>query len=110
MASGSRRAVVTAIVGNGTLTVLKFAVALPAHSAALMNEAVHSLMDTLNQIFLLIGLVQGERRADARSPGKECLCQPSDERRANAKSDQDGAHEHDCDRCCAKVRRHGELV
>ena len=27
MASGSRRAVVTAIVGNGTLTVLKFAVA-----------------------------------------------------------------------------------
>jgi len=66
MASGSRRAVVTAIVGNGTLTVLKFAVALPAHSAALMNEAVHSLMDTLNQIFLLIGLVQGERRADAR--------------------------------------------
>jgi len=66
MASGSRRAVVTAIVGNGTLTVLKFAVALPTHSAALMNEAVHSLMDTLNQIFLLIGLVQGERRADAR--------------------------------------------
>ncbi|HCX88541.1 MAG TPA: cation diffusion facilitator family transporter [Gammaproteobacteria bacterium] len=66
MASGSRRAVVTAIVGNGTLTVLKFAVALPAQSAALMNEAVHSLMDTLNQIFLLIGLVQGERRADAR--------------------------------------------
>ena len=66
MASGSRRAVVTAIVGNGTLTVLKFAVALPTQSAALMNEAVHSLMDTLNQIFLLIGLVQGERQADGR--------------------------------------------
>ena len=66
MASGSRHAVVTAIVGNGTLTVLKFAVALPTQSAALMNEAVHSLMDTLNQIFLLIGLVQGGRRADAR--------------------------------------------
>ena len=66
MASGSRRAVVTAIVGNGTLTVLKFAVALPTQSAALMNEAVHSLMDTLNQLFLLIGLAQGEKRADGR--------------------------------------------
>ena len=50
MASGSRRAVVTAIVGNGTLTVLKFAVALPPQSAALMHEAVHSLMATLHQV------------------------------------------------------------
>ena len=66
MSSGSRRAVVTAIVGNGTLTILKFAVALPTQSAALMNEAVHSLMDTLNQLFLLIGLIQGEKRADGR--------------------------------------------
>ena len=59
MASGSQRAVITAIAGNGILTVLKFAVAVPTHSAAMMNEAVHSLMDTLNQIFLLIGLIQG---------------------------------------------------
>ncbi len=64
MASGSRRAVITAIAGNGILTVLKFAVAVPTHSAAMMNEAVHSLMDTLNQIFLLIGLIQGKRLAD----------------------------------------------
>jgi|TARA_B100000959_G_scaffold39905_1_gene39086 zinc transporter 9 len=66
MASGSRRAVLSAITGNAFLTVLKFAVALPTQSAAMMNEAVHSLMDTLNQVFLLIGLAQGERRADAR--------------------------------------------
>lgn len=64
MASGSQRAVITAIAGNGILTVLKFAVAVPTHSAAMMNEAVHSLMDTLNQIFLLIGLIQGKRVAD----------------------------------------------
>lgn len=66
MASGSRRAVVTAIAGNGLLTVLKFLVAVPTQSAAMMNEAVHSLMDTLNQIFLLIGLAQGSQSADAR--------------------------------------------
>ena len=64
MASGSQRAVITAIAGNGILTVLKFAVAVPTHSAAMMNEAVHSLMDTPNQIFLLIGLIQGKRVAD----------------------------------------------
>ena len=64
MASGSQRAVITAIAGNGILTVLKFAVAVPTHSAAMMNEAVHSLMDTLNQIFLLIGLIQGKGVAD----------------------------------------------
>ena len=66
MASGSRRAVLSAISGNALLTILKFAVALPTHSAAMMNEAVHSLMDTLNQVFLLIGLAQGKRQADAR--------------------------------------------
>lgn len=64
MAQGSRKAVVYAIFGNATVTVLKFGAAFTTHSAAMMNEAVHSLMDTLNQLFLLIGLVRGGRPAD----------------------------------------------
>ena len=64
MAQGSRQAVVYAIVGNGILTVLKFGAAFTTHSAAMMNEAVHSLMDTANQIFLLMGLIRGGRPAD----------------------------------------------
>ncbi len=66
MSAGSRKAVVTAIAGNATLTVLKFGAAFATHSASMMNEAVHSLMDTLNQVFLFFGLVQGSRPADRR--------------------------------------------
>lgn len=64
MAQGSRKAVLYAIFGNATVTVLKFGAAFATHSAAMMNEAVHSLMDTLNQVFLLMGLVRGGRPAD----------------------------------------------
>lgn len=64
MAHGSRRAVITAIVSNAIVTLIKFMAALVSGSAAMMNEAVHSLMDTLNQGFLLIGLREGARPAD----------------------------------------------
>ncbi|WP_428604068.1 cation diffusion facilitator family transporter [Sedimenticola sp.] len=64
MAHSSRTAVLTAIVSNAIVTLIKFGAALISGSAAMMNEAVHSLMDTLNQGFLLIGLREGERPAD----------------------------------------------
>jgi len=63
---GSRKAVLTAIVVNAVLTVLKFIAALVSHSASMMNEAIHSLMDTLNQGFLFIGLKAAERPPDER--------------------------------------------
>ena len=64
MAQGSKKAVLYAICGNAVVTVLKFLAAQATLSAAMMNEAVHSLMDTLNQVFLLIGLKRGGRPAD----------------------------------------------
>ena len=64
MAQGSKKAVLYAICVNAMITVLKGIAALVTHSAAMMNEAVHSLMDTLNQIFLLIGLKRGAQPAD----------------------------------------------
>lgn len=64
MAQGSKKAVLYAIFVNGIVTILKFGAAFATHSAAMMNEAVHSMMDTANQIFLLIGLVRGGRPAD----------------------------------------------
>ncbi len=63
-ASNSKKAVLYAIVVNAIITVLKFVAAFATHSAAMMNEAVHSLMDTINQIFLLMGLTRGGRPAD----------------------------------------------
>jgi len=64
MASGSKKAVVTAIVANAIVTVMKFFTALAGGSPSMMNEAVHSLMDTLNQGFLFFGLVEAARPAD----------------------------------------------
>ncbi|WP_226667540.1 cation diffusion facilitator family transporter [Microbulbifer aggregans] len=64
MAQGSKKAVLYAICVNAIITVLKTIAALVTHSAAMMNEAVHSLMDTLNQVFLLIGLKRGGLPAD----------------------------------------------
>ncbi len=66
MAHGSKKAVVTAILANGIVTVIKFLAALVSGSAAMMNEAVHSLMDSLNQAFLFQGLRESERPADNR--------------------------------------------
>jgi zinc transporter 9 len=66
MATGSKKVVLAAITGNAVLTVLKFGAAVITQSAAMMNEAIHSLMDTLNQLFLLMGLKAGSRPADRR--------------------------------------------
>ena len=63
-ANSSKKAVLYAIVVNAIITVLKFGAAFVTHSAAMMNEAVHSLMDTANQVFLLMGLTRGGQPAD----------------------------------------------
>ncbi|MCP4126177.1 MAG: cation diffusion facilitator family transporter [Gammaproteobacteria bacterium] len=66
MSHGSKKAVVTAILANSIVTVIKFIAAMISGSAAMMNESVHSLMDSLNQAFLFLGLREGERPADAK--------------------------------------------
>jgi zinc transporter 9 len=65
MEHGSSKAVITALVANIILTVLKFVAALLTHSASMMNETIHSMMDSLNQGFLLVGLKVAEKPADA---------------------------------------------
>jgi solute carrier family 30 (zinc transporter), member 9 len=66
MAHGSKKAVVTAIFVNAGVTVIKFLAGFVSHSTAMMNEAIHSLMDTLNQGFLYLGLREAERPTDRR--------------------------------------------
>ncbi|WP_456406479.1 cation diffusion facilitator family transporter [Thiolapillus sp.] len=64
MSHSSKKAVITAIIANGIVTVIKFIAGALSGSASMSNEAVHSLMDTLNQGFLFLGLREGERPAD----------------------------------------------
>jgi divalent metal cation (Fe/Co/Zn/Cd) transporter len=49
-------AVLGALFANGLITVLKFIAAVITDSSGMMAEAPHSLADTTNQLFLLLGL------------------------------------------------------
>jgi cation diffusion facilitator family transporter len=67
-------AVVAALVANALITVLKFVAAVITGSSGMMAEALHSLADTTNQVFLLLGLRFYKRPASEKHPfgyGKE---------------------------------------
>lgn len=68
-AGGARRALC-----NGLITVLKFIAAVMTGSSGMMAESLHSLADTTNQVFLLLGLRFYKRPASEKHPfgyGKE---------------------------------------
>ncbi len=67
-------AVLGALFANGIITILKFIAAVMTGSSGMMAEALHSLADTTNQVFLLLGLRFYKRRASEKHPfgyGKE---------------------------------------
>jgi len=49
-------AVLGALFANGLITILKFIAAVITGSSGMMAETLHSLADTTNQVFLLLGL------------------------------------------------------
>lgn len=68
MAAGSTRVVIAALLGNAAIAATKYVAAAMSGSSAMFAEAVHSTVDTGNQILLLIGLRRAERPADPRHP------------------------------------------
>jgi cation diffusion facilitator family transporter len=67
-------AVVGALIANGLITVIKFIGAYMTGSSGMMAEAFHSLADTNNQVFLLLGLRFYKKPATKKHPfgyGKE---------------------------------------
>jgi cation diffusion facilitator family transporter len=74
MAAESRRLVILALVANFLIAVTKFVAAAISQSSAMLSEAIHSLADTGNQLFLLRGHAVATREPDVRHPygrGKE---------------------------------------
>ena len=73
-ASGSRKVIYAALVGNALIAVTKLAASTITGSSAMLSEGIHSIVDTANQVLLLLGLRRAQRPADARYPfghGKE---------------------------------------
>lgn len=61
-------AVHTAIAGNSIITIAKACAAFTTGSGAMVSEAVHSGVDTLNQGLLAIGLARSQKRASFEHP------------------------------------------
>ncbi len=62
--SNSLRAVLFALFGNFAIAVIKFIVSVISGSSAMLAEAIHSLADTTNQVFLLVGRKRSRKEAD----------------------------------------------
>lgn len=63
-----RGAVRAAFVANVAIAVFKFVAAFLSGSSAMLAEAYHSLSDTLNQVFLFVGLRGSEKPPDEKHP------------------------------------------
>jgi cation diffusion facilitator family transporter len=74
LASSSKKVIIAALVGNTLVATTKFIASAITGSSAMFSEAIHSVVDTGNQVLLLYGLKRAAQPADERFPfghGKE---------------------------------------
>lgn len=74
MAAGSKKVVLAALVMNAAIAVTKFIAAALSGSAAMLSEGIHSVVDTGNQVLLLLGMKRAKKPPSERFPfghGKE---------------------------------------
>ena len=67
-ASGSKAVVWAALVGNVLVAATKAGAAVYTGSSAMLSEAVHSFVDTGNEVLLLYGMRVAKKKADRDHP------------------------------------------
>ncbi|UIJ73720.1 cation diffusion facilitator family transporter [Aurantimonas sp. HBX-1] len=65
---GGNKTVIAALAANLGIAVTKFAAAAYTGSSSMLAEGIHSLVDTANQGFLLLGIHRAKKPADAAHP------------------------------------------
>jgi cation diffusion facilitator family transporter len=66
--ASSKTVVIAALFANGAIAVLKFVGYLLTQSPSMLSETYHSISDTGNQVFLLVGLRYGDRSRSRAHP------------------------------------------
>ncbi|GAB7094622.1 cation diffusion facilitator family transporter [Halolamina litorea] len=66
--AGSTGVVLAALVANGAIAILKFIGFLLTGSPSMLSETYHSISDTGNQVFLLIGIRYSDKSASREHP------------------------------------------
>ena len=66
--ASSNAALYTALAANLGIAATKFAAATITGSSAMLSEGIHSLVDTLNELLLLLGIHRSKRPPDEKRP------------------------------------------
>jgi cation diffusion facilitator family transporter len=66
--SASKTPIYTALAANLGIAITKLAAAIFTGSSAMVSEGIHSLVDTSNEVLLLLGISRSQKPADEKRP------------------------------------------